>query len=139
MSCPGLCSVSGGPGLAKRDSFLVRIDPDVLAAMRADADLDIRELRVDGGATANNLLMQFQAALLGLPVVRPRVAETTALGAAYFAGLAVGFWKDLQTLQTHWHMDCDFKPDMRRGDAERMLERWHAALDRAKGWAKGEE
>ena len=91
-------------------------------------------LRVDGGATANNLLMQFQADLLGVPAVRPRIAETTALGAAYLAGLAVGFWADQEEISTQWQVDRRFEPAMERNLAEDMLRQWRRALERAAGW-----
>src|SRR5207253_11389054 len=78
---------------------------DVLRAMEADAKINLKELRVDGGASANNLLMQFQSNLLGVAVVRPKVTETTALGAAYLAGLAVGYWKDQRQIATQWQVD----------------------------------
>jgi glycerol kinase len=86
---------------------------DVLDAMQRDAGIKLKELRVDGGACANNLLMQFQADILGVPVVRPKVAETTALGAAYLAGLAVGFWKDRKEIAKQWQVDRRFKPTMK--------------------------
>ncbi len=92
--------------------------------MEADAGLALAELRVDGGATANNLLMQFQADLLGVPVVRPKVQETTALGAAYLAGLAVGYWKNTDDIRANWQIDRRFEPAMStrpRGRADRRL------------------
>ena len=107
---------------------------DVLSAMEADSNIKIKELRVDGGATVDNLLMQFQADLAGVPIVRPKVHETTALGAAYLAGLAVGFWKDRSELSHQWQKDREFKPSM---DAERVtkLKRgWTKAVSKAKGW-----
>ena len=107
---------------------------DVIHAMEADAGIALEELRVDGGATANDLLMQFQADLLGVPVVRPAVTETTALGAAYLAGLAVGFWRDLDEIAEQWQVDRRFEPQMDRADAERLLGQWSRALDRARGW-----
>ncbi len=85
---------------------------DVLKAMEADLDGRIAELRVDGGAVANNLLMQFQSDMLGVDVVRPQITETTALGAAYLAGLAVGYWKDLTEIQSQWKLDQRFQPAM---------------------------
>ena len=91
---------------------------DVLAAMERDAGIALTELRVDGGAAANNLLMQFQADLLGVPVVRPKVLETTALGAAYLAGLAVGFWKSADDIGANWQVDRRFEPAMSRDQAE---------------------
>ncbi|MBM3875805.1 MAG: glycerol kinase GlpK [Verrucomicrobia bacterium] len=107
---------------------------DVLHAMEADAKIKLKELRVDGGACANNLLMQFQADLLGVPVVRPRVAETTALGAAYLAGLAVGFWKDHKEIATQWQADKRFAPTMKKSQRRRLTAGWQKALKRAKGW-----
>src|SRR6266478_324273 len=86
---------------------------DVLKAMEADAGIKLKELRVDGGASANDLLMQLQADLLNVPVVRPKVAETTALGAAYLAGLAVGFWKNQADIARQWQADKHFKPAMK--------------------------
>ncbi len=109
---------------------------DVLAAMEKDAGLRLNELRVDGGATANNLLMQFQADLLGVPVVRPKVHETTALGAAYLAGLATGFWKDAAEVQANWQVDRAFEPDMARDRAAELQAGWAKAVERAKGWVQ---
>jgi glycerol kinase len=107
---------------------------DVLQAMQADAGIRIRELRVDGGASVNNLLMQFQADLLGVPVVRPQVTETTALGAAYLAGLAVGFWKDTATIARQWRSDKVFPPAMPSASRRELLQGWSKALHRAKSW-----
>ena len=109
---------------------------DLLTAMEADAGIKLRELRVDGGATANNLLMQFQADLLGVPVVRPRVMETTALGAAYLAGLAVGFWRDRAEIAALWQQDQTFSPTMAPGEAAKHQELWQRALQRAKNWER---
>jgi glycerol kinase len=109
---------------------------DVLQAMQSDSKIRLKELRVDGGACANNLLMQFQADLLGVPVVRPRVAETTALGAAYLAGLAVGFWKDQSEIAAQWQTDRRFvaamKPTARKG----LVAGWTKALQRARHWVE---
>jgi glycerol kinase len=107
---------------------------DVLRAMEADAGIRLKELRVDGGACANNLLMQFQSDLLNVPVVRPRVAETTALGAAYLAGLAVGYWKNSAEIAALWQEDQRFKPDMKPARRAALLAGWQKALARAKGW-----
>jgi len=107
---------------------------DVLAAMQADAGIKLRQLRVDGGASANNLLMQLQAYLLGVPVVRPRVAETTALGAAYLAGLAVGYWKSTAEIARQWQVDREFKAAMKGPERKRIAGGWERALGRAKGW-----
>jgi glycerol kinase len=108
---------------------------DLLAAMQKDAGITLTELRVDGGATANNLLMQFQADLLGVPVVRPKVLETTALGAGYLAGLAVGYWKDPGDVATNWQVDRRFEPAMPRGRAGELFAGWEKAVARAKAWA----
>jgi glycerol kinase len=109
---------------------------DLLDAMHGDAGIRLSELRVDGGAANNNLLMQFQADLLGVPVVRPAVTETTALGAAYLAGLAVGFWKDTKQVSTQWKVDRRFEPKMPRDQAHALQSKWRAALERSKGWEK---
>jgi len=108
---------------------------ELVRAMEADAGLTLSELRVDGGATANNLLMQFQADILGVPVVRPRVAETTALGAAYLAGLAVGYWRDASDLAANWQVDRSFEPAMSRDEAATLMAGWNKAVVRAKHWA----
>jgi glycerol kinase len=108
---------------------------DVLTAMEADSGLPLSDLRVDGGAAANNLLMQLQADLIGVSVTRPAMAETTALGAAYLAGLAVGVWKDLDDVAARWRVDRVFEPGQDRGRAGEMRERWARAVERAKGWA----
>ncbi len=109
---------------------------DVLRAMQDDSGLKLKELRVDGGACANNLLMQFQADVLGVPVVRPRVAETTALGAAYLAGLAVGYWKDRKDIATQWQMDRRFTPQTTPAQRRRLLAGWSRALERSRGWVE---
>jgi glycerol kinase len=108
---------------------------DVLSAMEGDAGVALAELRVDGGATANRLLMQFQADLLGVPVVRPEVLETTALGAAVLAGLAVGFWKDAAEARTGRRVESRFEPAMSRDAAAALRAGWEKAVSRAKGWA----
>lgn len=107
---------------------------DVLKAMEKDSGITLKELRVDGGACANNLLMQLQSDLLNVPVVRPVVSETTALGAAYLAGLAVGFWKSQADIAKQWKADRRFKPSMKVAAREKMSAGWKKALDRAKGW-----
>ena len=112
---------------------------DVLTAMEADAQVPLSELRVDGGATANSLLMQFQADILGVPVVRPHVLETTALGAAYLAGLAVGYWKNQVEIAEQWQVDRIFEPTMPQARREELLAGWRKALERAKGWEKPED
>ncbi len=110
---------------------------EVLVAMQRDSGVRLAELRVDGGATANALLMQFQADLLGVPVVRPRVAETTALGAAYLAGLAVGVWKSRDAIAAQWQQERAFEPEMSRDAAAGRLAAWSRAVQRAKGWEGG--
>jgi glycerol kinase len=107
---------------------------EVLMAMQRDAGQPLVELRVDGGATANDLLMQFQADLLGVPVIRPKVIETTALGAAYLAGLAVGFWESLDEVAANWQMDRRFEPAMPREDAAARLRQWERAVARSRDW-----
>jgi glycerol kinase len=102
--------------------------------MEKDAGLKLTELRVDGGATANNLLMQIQADLLGVPVVRPKVLETTALGAAYLAGLAVGFWQDAGDIARNWQVDRIFEPTLPRDRAAEMMANWAKAVERSKRW-----
>jgi glycerol kinase len=107
---------------------------DVLKAMEADAGIKLKELRVDGGASANDLLMQLQADMLNVPVVRPKVAETTALGAAYLAGLAVGFWKNQADIARQWQADKRFKPGMKTAARTKITKGWERALGRAKAW-----
>ena len=107
---------------------------DVLKAMEADAGIKLKELRVDGGASANDLLMQQQADLLSVPVVRPKVAETTALGAAYLAGLGVGYWKSQADIGRQWQADKRFKPRMKPAARKQIAAGWVKALSRAKRW-----
>ena len=109
---------------------------DVLKAMEADAGIRLKELRVDGGASANDLLMQLQADLLNVPVVRPKVAETTALGAAYLAGLATGFWKSQADIARQWQVDRRFTPAMKAPERRRITDGWARALERAKAWVE---
>ena len=109
---------------------------DVFGAMANDSGIALRELRVDGGASRNNLLMQMQADFLGVPVVRPRVTETTALGAAYLAGLATGFWRDAAELTAQWAVDRRFEPKLDRALRVEKRQRWHEAVLRAKGWVR---
>ena len=112
-------------------AFQVR---DVLTAMEADAKIQLKELRVDGGASANNLLMQFQSNLLNVPVVRPRVTETTALGAAYLAGLAVCYWKSQKDITTQWIKDKRFTSKMKPACRKSLLNGWSKALSRSRNW-----
>jgi len=108
---------------------------EVLVAMQRDAGIELAELRVDGGATANDLLMQFQADLLGVPVVLPRTPETTALGAAYLAGLATGVWRSGAEIAAQWQASRAFAPRMSRDEAQARLAQWRRAVERSKGWA----
>jgi glycerol kinase len=107
---------------------------DLIDAMHADTGKRLKELRVDGGASHSAFLMQFQADLLQIPVVRPAVTETTALGAAYLAGLAVGYWKDIKSIAKQWKVEKVFEPKMPRAQVDELRSRWNAALTRAKGW-----
>ncbi|HEY3705982.1 MAG TPA: glycerol kinase GlpK [Terracidiphilus sp.] len=109
---------------------------DVLTAVDGETPEPLAALRVDGGAAVNDLLMQFQADVLGVPVVRPRVTETTALGAAYLAGLAVGFWHSADDLRSSRKDDTRFEPGMDRAEAARLTSRWHRAVDRSKNWVE---
>jgi glycerol kinase len=109
---------------------------DLLDAMQADTGIRLAELRVDGGAARNDLMMQFQSDLIGAPVVRPQVTETTALGAAYLAGLAVGFWKSGDDIASQWRAERRFEPSMATARVREMRARWTQALEHAKGWTK---
>jgi glycerol kinase len=110
---------------------------DVLEAMQSDSGLQIAELRVDGGASANNLLMQLQADVLGVKVIRPKNLEATAMGAAYLAGLAVGYWPDRDSIARQWQVGYSFVPRNSENDRTHMLERWHRGLSRARNWDSG--
>lgn len=112
---------------------------DVLTAMRADAELSLLKLKVDGGASANDFLMQFQADLLGVDVQRPRCIETTALGAAYLAGLAVGYWKDTEEIKENWQLDRVFTASMPQEKRQELVRNWKRAVDCALYYAKWEE
>ena len=112
---------------------------DVLAAMHGDSAITLKELRVDGGAARNDMLMQFQADVLGVAVVRPRIHETTALGAAYLAGLGVGYWKSAGEIATQWQVDRAFEPGMERGKAGELLARWRKAVERSKDWEERDQ
>lgn len=107
---------------------------EVLEAMTADSGVQVKALRVDGGAVVNNLLMQFQADILGVPVQRPKVAETTALGAAYLAGLATGFWKSEQEVAEQWAVDRTFEPQMSADQREKLYAEWKRAVERSLHW-----
>jgi glycerol kinase len=108
---------------------------EVLEAMEADAGLAIKELRVDGGATANDLLMQFQADVLGVRVLRPAITEVTAIGAAYLAGLAVGYWQSVDELQQQWQVAHSYEPDGSL-DTAPLIQSWHRAVEAAKAWSQ---
>ena len=111
---------------------------DVLDAMEKDAGTQLKSLKVDGGACANNFLMQFQADILGCPVDRPSIVETTAMGASYLAGLAVGFWKDQDEVAAAWKLDRTFEPMMDADTRAKLYKGWTKAVDRAKGWEEAE-
>lgn len=109
---------------------------DVLKAMEKDAGKPTKELRVDGGATANNFLMQFQANLLDCEIKRPEIIETTAIGAAFLAGLAIGFWEDRDEIQELWNADKSFTPSMEKTDRDKLIHFWHKAVERSKNWVE---
>jgi glycerol kinase len=108
---------------------------DILNAMNADSGIDIKELRVDGGATVNDTLLQFQSDLLQVPVIRPQITETTALGAAYLAGLAVGYWDDIEDIRKQWKVDKKFEPEMDPGKVAELTKGWKRAVNAAITWA----
>jgi len=108
---------------------------EVLLAMQKDSGIDIRELRVDGGATVNNQLMQFQSDLLQTKVVRPKITETTALGAAYLAGLAVNYWSNINEIRQQWQIDRTFSPQIEKSETLSLIKGWHRAVNAAKAWA----
>ena len=107
---------------------------EVLEVMKSDTKMEIPELRVDGGASANNLLMQFQSDILNLKIVRPEIIETTALGAAYLAGLSTGFWENLDELKEHWQREKEFLPGMSKGNRNKLSGKWKEAVKRAGNW-----
>jgi glycerol kinase len=109
---------------------------DLLSSMESDSGKKSTELRVDGGAVANNALMQFQADIFGSHVIRPKVLETTALGAAYLAGLAVGFWKDIEEVKKQWAVEKKFEPSMDKKEVASLLSFWKKAVERSRGWAE---
>jgi glycerol kinase len=109
---------------------------DLLDAMRQDTGLPLAQLRVDGGASVNDGLMQFQADLLGVQVQRPAIRETTALGAAYLAGLAVGYWRDIEDVSHHWALDREFAPQMPTTERDKLYRRWQKAVERTRDWEK---
>ncbi len=107
---------------------------DVMRAMEKDSGINVSSMRADGGAAANNLLMQLQADILNIPVERPKVLETTALGAAYLAGLATGFWSNEQEIASQWQLDRRFEPSMSKDKRNELIHNWHRAIERSKDW-----
>ncbi len=103
--------------------------------MQKDAACPVAEVRADGGAAGNDMLMQFQADLLGVPVVRPKVTETTALGAAYLAGLALGFWESKEEIASQWKAERRFEPAMANDQRQALMARWGQAVERSRNWA----
>jgi len=133
-----IVGITRGTGLAELaratlESIAFQV-ADVLEAMAADAGERLETLRVDGGAAANGFLLQLQADLLGVPIERPVVAETTALGAAYLAGLAIGYWDGLDDIERKWALERRFEPSMSADKRRSMLHGWHRAVERARGW-----
>ncbi len=126
-------TTAGHVARAALESIAYQVD-DLLDAVSRDSGIQMTELRVDGGASTNDGLLQFQADVLGVPVVRPAVTETTALGAAYLAGLAVGFWSSPDEIAGQWRVDRRFEPSMPRAEAARLRERWREAVRRSTGW-----
>ena len=110
---------------------------DVLDAMTADSQIPAKELRVDGGASINRLLMQFQADILGIKVIRPNILETTAMGAGFLAGLAVGFWENLDEINMLWQKDTEFLPNPDKDTVQKWLDNWKEAVNRSKNWSRG--
>ena len=111
---------------------------DVLRAMEDDSGITLKALKVDGGAVANNFLMQFQSDILGVPVDRPKVTETTAMGAAFLAGLAVGFWKDKAEIAAKWNVDRSFQPTMSAEDRNKKYKDWQKAVERSRDWEESD-
>jgi glycerol kinase len=111
---------------------------DIAEAMEADSGVETTALRVDGGAVKNNFLCQLQADIIKTDIARPEVDETTALGAAYAAGLAVGYWADLDACRENWQLDREFEQQMAPEQADRLYSRWDDAVDRARDWAREE-
>jgi glycerol kinase len=109
---------------------------DIVEAMNKDSGVALNKLKVDGGMVVNDLLMQFQADILNVPVIRPSITETTALGAAYAAGLAVGYWPDVETLRQYWSMDKTWEPKMSVRDREQGIRGWKKAVDKTLGWVE---
>ena len=120
---------------ATLDSIVYQVT-DVLQAMEADADIALGELKADGGAAANSYLLQTQADINGAPVLRPRCVETTAMGAAYLAGLAVGFWKDLEEIKANWAVDREFTPQISPDDRTTRIVGWKKAVAATQSWSR---
>ena len=128
-------TTAGHLGLAALESMAFQ-SRDVLHAMEAAANVKLDMLKVDGGASVNNRLMQFQSDILGVTVQRPTLAETTALGAAYLAGIAVGVWEDTSAVEQRWQLEREFTPDMPTDEREQRYSRWQEAVKRSQGWEK---
>ena len=107
--------------------------------MERDSKISLKELRVDGGASRSAPLLQFQSDILGVPVIRPKIVETTALGAAYLAGLAVGYWTSKDDIARHWRLNATFQPTMRKSEVTRRRRGWERALERSFRWEDGKE
>ncbi|SPA37542.1 Glycerol kinase (ATP:glycerol 3-phosphotransferase) [Cupriavidus taiwanensis] len=136
----GMTRGTGRPQIARAALESIALQSvDVLEAMQKDAGIALAELRVDGGASRSDLLMQMQADLLGTPVVRPRVTETTALGAAYLAGLATGYWSDPVQIAQQWQVERRFEPNLSADQRGHRLARWHRAVERARDWAREDD
>jgi glycerol kinase len=136
----GLTRGTGLPQIARATLASVAYQSrDVLEAMRSDSGLEIAEIRVDGGMVVNDVLMQFQADITNTRVQRPVIQETTALGAAYLAGLAVGYWDSQEEIEQKWDMDREFVPSMDEAEREKLYKGWKRAVERARGWIEPEE
>ena len=120
---------------ATLDSIAYQVN-DVLSAMEADSKIQITSLKVDGGASANDFLMQTQADIVNVPVIRPQCVETTAMGAACLAGLAVGYWAGKEEVMKNWASDCTFQPSIEETDRAQRIKGWKKAVKYAYGWAK---
>ena len=112
---------------------------DVLSAMEEDSNILLKDLRVDGGASKNNFLLQFQSDILNVNIHRPKIVETTALGAAYLAGLAVGFYEDVESIKSDYKSDKNFTPNMQEQKREKLYKGWKKSVSRALNWAKEDE
>ena len=131
-------STAGHIARAALESIAYQV-ADLMDAVQTDTSTPLQELRVDGGASANDALMQFQADILGVPVVRPAMTETTALGAAFLAGLAAGFWKEMQSISDLPRQERRFEPRLPRSQADTMRQRWNEAVSRSKSWEHSPE